>query len=128
MTVRVGVPVRHRIQEKNNVISEIVGATCCRFHTETRRNTGQEYLSHAALSQRFIQGRADECSRSLLCHNVVAGLLFELRNKLAPIGRKRKFRSSGIGAAWSSARCSWQAVLWRYPSPPAQQRPLALGR
>jgi len=60
MTVRVGIPVRHRIYDKRHVIAQIVGAARRRFHTGTGRDARQDNLGYAALAQVIVQSCAKE--------------------------------------------------------------------
>ena len=65
MTVRVGVPVRHRIHDQHHVVAEIVGAARRRFHADARRDACQDDLGYAALAQILVQRRAEERAPAL---------------------------------------------------------------
>lgn len=60
MMVRVGIAVGHRIRNKHNVVTVIIGATCCCLDAGAGRNARQENLSYAPLTQIFIQRCPDE--------------------------------------------------------------------
>ena len=104
MAVGVGVPIRHRIHDSHHVVAVIAGAADRRLHTGTRRNARHENLRHATPAQRLVQRCADERAYPLLADKVIGGLLFQFRNKLGPIGRKRKVTRSGVRASRGRAR------------------------
>ena len=104
MTMRVGIPVRHRIHDQNHVVAQIVGTARGRFHAGTRRNTRQEDLTHSPSSQFIIQRCGEKCAHSLFANSEIAGMLPQLRNKLSPIRRKSKLGPHRIDAAWRPPR------------------------
>ena len=63
--------------------------SCCRFHADARRDARQHDLGYAALAQVIVQC-AQERAPPLLGDLVIVGVLLQFRNKLGPIGRKRK--------------------------------------
>ena len=98
MTVCMGVPVRHRIHDKRHVVAEIVGAARRRFHSATRRDARQNDLGCTALTICAWQG-----TEPVLGHDVVVRMLLQFRNKLGPIGGKRKFDSLELRIACNAS-------------------------
>ena len=102
--MRVGISIRHSVDDESYIIAMIVGAASRRFDAEARRDSGDDDLGHALPLQIFMQVGAYKCSGPSLCDDVIIRLPHQFGNELGPIVRQREgFFGAGIGATGNSS-------------------------
>ncbi len=100
--------VRHCIENKCDVVAEVIGAARRRFDSDTCCDSGEHDLRHSLPLQVIVQRSAVESSPAFFRHFMMAGYCLEFGNKFGPVRGKGKFAGTGVGSSGGGSRHVYQ--------------------